>query len=85
MAPAGEQPICTATVFNSTDCNIVRPTRDAFCAGGAAECQRYDVIYGVYDKMKKGWSKALTDAQVDTDSLIFNTFIFCQVPCIVGQ
>ncbi len=42
--------------------------------------QRYDVLKSLYDAGSTQYDNAETDARDRTNSIIFNAFIFCQVP-----
>ena len=42
--------------------------------------QRYDVLKSLYDAGSTQYDDAETDARDRTNSIIFNAFIFCQVP-----
>ncbi|KAL4450031.1 hypothetical protein ABPG77_010700 [Micractinium sp. CCAP 211/92] len=72
----GAQPVCVVDPDGS--CDIEEPTYDSICPPGIANCQ-YNAVDDYYNQLEKDYQNAKEDDQKRTNSMVFNTFIWCQM------
>ncbi|EFN50910.1 hypothetical protein CHLNCDRAFT_59377 [Chlorella variabilis] len=74
---SGETPMCQLT--DSGGCSIEEPTTDSICGSGSDGCDRYTTVDDYYNQLDDDYHDYKEDAQKETNSMVFNTFIWCQM------
>lgn len=77
MWHANETAVCTLT--GSGACKIEDPEPKGFCVPWANDCARHRQVSGTFEDTMHDYDKVREDALVHRTSLVFNTFIWCQL------
>ena len=72
----GETPLCSISLEGS--CSLEEPTPAAFCDGSDEECSRYQQMQGLWESTEDDYHEAEENAQDETNTIVFNTFMFLQ-------
>ena len=73
----GETPICALEADGG--CSITEPSETQYCPDEDPGCSRYTTMDQQYNDAEKDYEHAREDARKDSNSMVFNTFIFLQV------
>lgn len=78
-APAGftVTPVCSLTA--SGGCTVDDPTVDGICGPDVDGCEAYNTVDDEYSNLEDDYHDYREDAQKETNSMVFNTFIWCQM------
>jgi Ca2+-transporting ATPase len=66
-------------VDSSGDCDFPEPNQEAFCGNNSTCIAGFGSVQQTWDDLYKDWEDAETTAKKDISSMVFNTFIFCQL------
>ncbi|KAL4452347.1 hypothetical protein ABPG75_008009 [Micractinium tetrahymenae] len=72
----GAQPVCVVDADGS--CDIEEPSYNSICPPSTANCQ-WDAVDDYYNQLEDDYQNAKDDDQKRTNSMVFNTFIWCQM------
>jgi Ca2+-transporting ATPase len=60
-------------------CDFTPPSVEGLCGAGSSGCPRYDQVNNDYNQLYTDWEKAESRAKEEISSMVFNTFIWCQM------
>ncbi|PSC72089.1 P-type ATPase [Micractinium conductrix] len=77
----GFVPVCEVRPDGS--CHIDDPSTSTICPNSYEPCQ-YNAVHTYYDQLEKDYENAREDAIKGTNSMVFNTFIWCQMANMIN-
>ena len=80
----GEVPVCLA--HTTGECTITEPDHVQYCAGqtDTENCARYRDFEALYNRGEDELEDRQEDAKTQTNSVVFNAFIWLQVSLLIG-
>ncbi|KAI7841822.1 hypothetical protein COHA_004351 [Chlorella ohadii] len=63
----------------SGDCSFPEPNQEAFCGTNTTCIEGFGAVQQTWDNLYKDWQDDEETAKKDISSMVFNTFIFCQL------